>query len=80
MKTVKIIYYAMFREQAGRNGTTIQTDSETVSQLYEELKSQNSFSLPLNQVKFAINGTFQSSETLISDQDLVVFIPPVSGG
>lgn len=78
--SVRIQYYALFREQAGRSEETIDTTATTAAQLYSELQGRHPFSLAPAQLKVAINDEFSDWNTPLANGDSVVFIPPVAGG
>lgn len=79
-KTIHLLYFAILREERGKAEETIQTDAQTVSQLYEQLRSLHAFTLNPEALKVAINEEFQSWKTILKDQDTIAFIPPVAGG
>ena len=78
--TLKIRYYALFREQAGRSEETLETRAATPEQLYRELQQRYPFQLHAHQLKVAINEEFATWDAKLSNGDAVVFIPPVAGG
>jgi molybdopterin converting factor small subunit len=80
MKRLRIHYYALFREQAGRQSEIIDTAAVTPAELYEELASRHGFRLPSSQLKVAVNSAFSDWGRALQDDDEVVFIPPVAGG
>ena len=77
---IKIQYFAALREltgcacetlsvQAGSNATTV----------YQQLNNQ--YDLPdQKRLKVAINDCFCSWESVLTNDDTIVFIPPVTGG
>ncbi len=77
---LKIRYFALLREQAGRSEETIETSAATPADLYAELNTRYGFTLPREQLKVAVNGEFSEWTRTLSAGDGVVFIPPVSGG
>ena len=80
MNEVQVEYYALFREQAGRNNEVLKTQAATVGELYTQLQTKHGFSLDAAQLKVAVNEEFAEWSTEIKDGDSVVFIPPVAGG
>ena len=80
MKTLHLQYFAILREQRGLNNESMQTNASTPAQLYEELKCKYQFSLESEQLRAAVNGEFTSMDKSLSDEDEVVYIPPVAGG
>jgi molybdopterin converting factor subunit 1 len=75
-----IHYYALMREQAGRSEEKLDTSAATPAQLYAELAARYGFSLSLDQLKVAVNSEFSDWSRKLTDNDAVVFIPPVAGG
>jgi molybdopterin converting factor small subunit len=44
------------------------------------LQDRFAFTLPIQNLRVAINGEFQNGTASLKDGDSVVFIPPVAGG
>jgi len=79
MIRIRIEYFAIFRELAGKNVEEVQTEAGTASELFNELARRYEYP-QLNQTKVAINEEFGEWDTVLADGDVVVFIPPVAGG
>ena len=79
-QTIRIQYYAILREQAGRSEETLDTSASTPAELYEELRRKHPFQLAAAQLKVALNSEFSDWHTPLRHGDTVVFIPPVAGG
>ena len=79
-KTVRIQYYAILREQAGRSEETLDTSAGTPAELFAELRQRHPFQLTSAQLKVALNSEFSDWQTPLKHGDTVVFIPPVAGG
>ena len=79
-KTVRVQYYAILREQAGRSEETLDTSAGTAAELYAELRQRHPFQLTSAQLKVALNSEFSDWQTPLKHGDTVVFIPPVAGG
>jgi molybdopterin-guanine dinucleotide biosynthesis protein A len=77
---LKIQYYALMREQAGRSEETLETSASTPADLYQELAARYGFTLSREQLKVAVNSEFSDWSRKLSVGDAVVFIPPVAGG
>lgn len=80
MKSISIEYYALLREEAGKDQESLNTDCRTLGELYENLKIKYGLSLPLDMIQVAVNDEFTKRSQEIQDGDKVVFIPPVAGG
>jgi molybdopterin converting factor subunit 1 len=79
-KAIRIQYYAILREQAGRSEETLDTSAATAADLYAELSQRHPFKLEARQLKVALNSEFSDWQTPLKHGDTVVFIPPVAGG
>jgi molybdopterin converting factor small subunit len=77
---LKIQYYALMREQAGRSEETLETGAATPIDLYGELTARYGFTLTRDQLKVAVNSEFSDWSRCLAAGDAVVFIPPVAGG
>jgi molybdenum cofactor guanylyltransferase len=77
---LKIQYYALMREQAGRSEELLETTAATPADLYGELNARYGFSLAPQQLKVAVNSEFSDWSRPLNPGDAVVFIPPVAGG
>ena len=79
-KTITIEYYALLREQRGCQSETIKTEAVTAADLFQQLQENHSLSLDRRILKVAINHEFRNWNSRLSENDTVVFIPPVAGG
>jgi len=79
-KTLRVQYFALLREQAGRSDESVVTNARTPRELYEELKARYPFSLGQEMLRVAVNTEFADWSHPLKDGDTVVFIPPVAGG
>jgi molybdopterin-guanine dinucleotide biosynthesis protein A len=79
-KRIKVQYYALLREQAGRSEEAVTTQAGTPRELYEELRRRYPFSLAPEMLRVAVNAEFGDWSQPLSEGDAVVFIPPVAGG
>ena len=77
---LKVQYYALMREQAGRSEETLETSAATPADLYRELVARYGFTLSRDQLKVAVNSEFCDWGRKLVVGDSVVFIPPVAGG
>ncbi len=77
---IKVQYYALLREQAGRSEEAIETRARNPRELYDELRGRYPFSLPSDALRVAVNQEFGEWTQPLAEGDAVVFIPPVAGG
>ena len=80
MRNIRVRYYAILREQAGKSEEIVATAAATPAALFAELQARYPFTLAAQQLKVAINAEFRDWQTPLRDADSVVFIPPVAGG
>ena len=79
-KNIRVQYFALLREQAGRSDESLTTTAHTPRELYDELRKRYPFSLAPEMLRVAVNTEFGDWSQTLSDGDAVVFIPPVAGG
>jgi molybdopterin converting factor small subunit len=79
-KSVRIDYYAAFREQRGCSTETLDTEASTARDLYEELRQRHGFAWTADSLQVAVNDEFCPWNAPLAQGDTVVFIAPVSGG
>ena len=77
---IKIHYYALLREQAGRSEELLDTRAATPELLWAELNARYGFTLPREQLRVAVNSEFVDWTRTLKAGDAIVFIPPVAGG
>lgn len=73
-------YFALLREQAGRDREEILTQATTPLALYQELRHRRSLGLAPELLRVAINEEFGDWQAPLSNGDTVAFLPPVAGG
>ena len=77
---IKVIYFAVLRDLAKKKEELLSVDSGTTPQsLYDMLQEKYSFP-DQNTYKVAINDNFTEWNEPLDQQDIIVFIPPVTGG
>jgi len=79
-REIRVQFYALLREQAGRSSETLQTRARTPIELYQELAAKYPFTLPADMLRVAVNAEFGDWAQPLQAGDAVVFIPPVAGG
>ena len=79
-RALRVRYYALLGEQAGRAGEQVVTAAATARELYAELRQRHGFSLPQTRLRVAVNAAFADWDAPLAAGDLVVFVPPVAGG
>jgi molybdopterin-guanine dinucleotide biosynthesis protein A len=80
LRRVKVRYFAVLREQAGRSTEELETQAGTPGQLYDELQRLRGLTLAPEFLRVAVNDEFGDWRSPLSDGDTVVFLPPVAGG
>jgi molybdopterin converting factor small subunit len=79
-KSVRVDYYAAFREQRGCSTETLETAAATAYDLYMELRQRHGFMWSADALQVAVNDEFRPWTAPLAHGDSVVFIAPVSGG
>ena len=77
---IKVIYFAVLRDLAKKKEELLSVDPGTTPQsLYDMLQEKYSFPNQ-NTYKVAINDNFTEWNEPLDQQDIIVFMPPVTGG
>jgi len=79
-RELRVQYFALLREQAGRRDETVTTGAPTPRELFAELSARHGFTLAPEHLKVAVNSEFSDWSRPLAAGDHVVFIPPVAGG
>lgn len=79
-RELRVQYYALLREQAGRRDEAVSTRAATPRELFAELAGRHRFTLTPEHLKVAVNAEFSEWSRPLNAGDTVVFIPPVAGG
>jgi molybdopterin converting factor subunit 1 len=79
-REVRVQYFALLREQAGRREEAVATQAATPRELFAELAARHRFTLGAEHLKVAVNTEFTDWSRPLAAGDTVVFIPPVAGG
>ncbi len=79
-RELRVQYFALLREQAGRRDETVVTSAATPRELFTELAARHHFTLGAEHLKVAVNTEFADWSRPLTAGDTVVFIPPVAGG
>jgi molybdopterin converting factor subunit 1 len=73
-------YFAAFRERAGRDAETLDTEARTAAELYGELVRRHGFADSITRCKVAVNDELADWNVPLTAGDEVLFFPPVAGG
>lgn len=78
--SLRVQYFAVLRDQAGRSEETVATVARTPRELYDELRLRHGLALAPEQLRVAVNEDFADWSHPLAAGDSVVFLPPVAGG
>ena len=79
---VRIKFFAILRERAGMGELSREiSDGSTVADLWRQLqRDYPRLDVPGIRLLYAVNQNYVDLDHKLSDNDEVVFVPPVSGG
>ncbi|WP_216831302.1 molybdopterin converting factor subunit 1 [Alkalihalobacterium elongatum] len=77
---MKVLLFAQLEEVVGKREIEIQSEPITVLQLKEMLLEKYPNLRSLDSTIVAVNEDYVKNDTLLKENDVVAFIPPVSGG
>ncbi len=76
---IKVLFFAELEEIVGTRELTIEQEEMTALEMKEYLKEQYP-TLPVDRAMMAVNEEYVEESDVIKANDVVAFIPPVSGG
>ena len=79
-KTLRMQYFAAFRELVGRTGEELHTSASTAAELYDELALRHGFTPDRSILRVVLNDTLMPWTAELKDGDTVVFLAPFAGG
>ena len=80
MKSIRVRYFALFREAAGIDEETVELEADTTADVFEQLRHRHGSSEPPAHCKVAVNDAMANWKTPVADGDTVLLFPPVAGG
>lgn len=78
--TVRLVYYALFRDARGAPDETVRTRAATPRDLFDEVGLGAGYPAPEGWVRVAVNDRFAAWDARLADGDTVVFLAPTAGG
>jgi len=81
MATIKVTYFAVLKDLAGKQHEQLEVAAGTsAANVYNNLAERYGFPLALADIRVALNDEFSSLDQIVNADDHLVFIPPVAGG
>ena len=80
MKTLTVRYFAVFREHAGLDAETLETDAKTAADVFEATRERHGSDEPTGHCKVAINDVMADWDSRVDEGDTMLLFPPVAGG
>lgn len=77
---LKICYFGLLAERRGLSEEWTNTHAKTAAELYTELDARHQLGLSMADFRVAVNDEFAAWEHLLSENDSIAFLPPMSGG
>lgn len=79
-KSVRIRYFAAFRDATGLDAEQVESGARTLAELFQERVDAHDALRSELQAKVAVNDVLVGWEDGFSEGDEVLFFPPVAGG
>ena len=80
MISITVRWFAAYRELTGTESEFIETDAETPAALFDAMKARHERLGGRTAALTAINDEMADWSAPLTDGDVVLFFPPVSGG
>ncbi len=79
-KTLRMQYYAAFREAIGCGAEDVSSTASTAAELYDEVSRRHGFSFDRSILRVVVNHVIVPWSAEVHDGDTVVFLAPFAGG
>ena len=79
-KSLRLEYYAAFREAAGLTEECLLSTAATAADLYDELAARHCFRFDRSVLSVAVNDSIVPWTAEVRDGDTVAFLTPFAGG
>ena len=80
MKSIKIRYFAAYREETGIGSETVSTGAGSPAELFAECSARHPGLQSYSAALVAINDEMSDWNATLCEGDEVLFFPPVAGG
>ena len=77
---IKVRYFALFREQTGRESEIVDWPGGSAAELFQLMSDKHPALRTEAAALVAVNDEMSAWETGLNDSDEVLFFPPVAGG
>ena len=77
---VTVLYFGQLKEEAGTASESVEIDPSTVAKLYDQLKERHGLTMPFDNLRAARNENFCKATETVRPDDVIAFMPPMSGG
>ncbi len=75
---IKLLLFSYLRETIGQEELAVEASNWTIAELKQHI--EKTYDVALQQTMTAVNEQFATDATVLKDDDIVAFIPPISGG
>ncbi len=79
-KSLRMRYYAAFREAAGLSEEELESAAVTAAEVYDEVAVRHGFSFDRSILRVVLNDAIAPWSAEVKDGDTVVFLAPYAGG
>ncbi len=77
---ITVLYFGQLKEEAGTASESLEIDASTVARLYDQLKERHDLTMPFDNLRAARNEIFCKGTETVRPDDVIAFMPPMSGG
>lgn len=77
---LSVCYYGLLAERRGLAQESVNRPAATPAELYAELDAEHRLGLAMKDFRVAVNDEFVSWDRPLADNDVIAFLPPMSGG
>lgn len=77
---IDLLFFAQLQEKVGSQKLTIDANNISIKEIKDRHLAKYEIEDLLNEAMIAVNEEYSKEEAIVSNGDIVAFIPPVSGG
>lgn len=77
---IELLFFAQLQEEVGSKSLAIEANGLSISEIMKQFLAKYDIQPLLDEAMIAVNEEYAPKDTIVSEGDVVAFIPPVSGG
>lgn len=80
MTLIELLFFAQLQEEIGSKSIAVEANGLSISEIMKQFLATYDIQHLLDEAMIAVNEEYAQKDTIVSEGDIIAFIPPVSGG